>query len=243
VGRTIGFVLGALVLAVTCFAVGVLYNTAHAPKSEENSAPTAVAVVPTAKLTVTPIPTPTPQIVTSGTVIRQMQAVQRLETTRYTIETVVEATTTPANRFSSGEKLLLIAHGTVIVGFDLAKLATGDVTVSPDGKTVTITLPPVEIFSSGLDEGKTRIYSRDSGRQLAVFPKDPDPNLESEARRRGLAQIVQTACDDGITERATKDGTGALQNLLTLAGFTSVQVRVKASTKPLCSGGNATPQP
>jgi hypothetical protein len=243
VGRIIGLVLGALVLAVTCFAVGVLYNTAHAPTPEGADAPTAAALAPTAKLTATPSPTPTPQIVTSGTVIRQMQAVQRLETTRYTIETVVEATTTPANRFSSGEKLLLIAHGTVIVGFDLAKLATGDVTVSPDGKAVTVTLPAVEIFSSGLDESKTRIYSRDSGRQLAVFPKDPDPNLESEARRRGLAQIVQTACDDGITERATKDGTGAMQDLLTLAGFTSVQVRVKESTKPLCSGGNATPQP
>jgi hypothetical protein len=230
-------------MAVTCFAVGVLYNTARAPNPEEHGAPTTVAVAPAATPTKTPIPTPTPQLVTSDTVIRQMQAVQRLERTRYTIETVVEATTTPANRFSSGEKLLLIAHGAVIVGFDLAKLATGDVTVSPDGQTVTVTLPAAEIFSSGLDESKTRIYSRDSGRQLAVFPKDPDPNLESEARRRGLAQIVQTACDDGITARATNNSTGAMQDLLALAGFTSVQVRVKESTKPLCSGGNATPQP
>ncbi len=242
-GRTIGLVLGALVLAVTCFSIGALYNAARAPKAGENAAATTVAMAPTAKLTATPIPTPTPQIVTSGTVIRQMQAVQRLETTRYTIETVVEAVTTPANRISSGEKLLLIAHGTVIVGFDLAKLTTGDVTVSSDGKTVVITLPPVEIFSSGLDEGKTRIYSRDSGRQLAVFPKDPDPNLETAARRRGLEQIVQSACEDGITERATKDGTGAMQNLLTIAGFTSVQVRIKEPITPLCTNRNATPTP
>ncbi len=200
-GRTIGFVLGALVLAVTCFAVGVLYNTARAPKSEENSAPTAVAVVPTAKLTVTPIPTPTPQIVTSGTVIRQMQAVQRLETTRYTIETVVEATTTPAKRFSSGEKLLLIAHGTVIVGFDLAKLATGDVTVSPDGKAVTVILPSVEIFSSGLDEGKTRIIAVTRGVSWPSSPRTPiriwNPRRDGVVWRRSSRPPATMASPNG----------------------------------------------
>jgi len=231
-----------LVVAIAFFGIGVFYNDTRSPKTSQQRTPT-VTLTPTARATSTPIPTPTPVIVTSGTVIRQMQAVQRLETTRYTIETVVEATTTAPNRFTSGEKLLLIAHGTVIVGFDLAKLTSNDVVVSADGKTVTITLPPVEIFSSGLDEGKTRIYSRDSGRQLAVFPRDPDPNLETEARRRGLTQIVQAACEDGITERATKDGTGAMRDLLTIAGFTSVQVRVKDPATPLCATGLGTPRP
>ncbi len=239
--RMAGTIVGAFVVAIAFFGIGVFYNDMRSPKTSQQSTPT-VTLTPTARATATPIPTPTPVIVTSGTVIRQMQAVQRLETTRYTIETVVEATTSANSTFTSGEKLLLIAHGTVVVGFDLAKLTTGDVTVSPDGKTVTITLPPAEIFSSSLDEGKTRVYSRNSG-TIIVFPKGADPNLETAARRQGLEQIVQSACEDGITRRATQDGTEAMRDLLTIAGFTSVQVRVKGPATPLCATGSATPWP
>lgn len=226
-------IVGGMVLsAALVIAATVIYAVRQIP-----SGPRLPALAfPTAG------PTATPQIVTSGTVIRQMQAVQRLETTRYTIETVVEANT-PDTRFSRGERLLLIAHGTVVVGFDLAKLTAADVTVSPDGKTVTVSLPPVEIFSSGLDEGKTRIYSRESGKQLAVFPKEADPNLETAARRRGLEQIVQSACEDGIAGRAAQDGAEAMRDLLTIAGFTTVQVRVREAATPLCAGGNGTPRP
>ncbi len=239
--RMAGTIVGAFVVAIAFFGIGVFYNDMRSPKTSQQSTPT-VTLTPTARATATPIPTPTPVIVTSGTVIRQMQAVQRLETTRYTIETVVEATTSANSTFTSGEKLLLIAHGTVVVGFDLAKMTTSDVTVSPDGKTVTITLPPVEIFSSGLDEGRTRVYSREAGRVVG-FPKGADPNLETAARRQGLEQIVQSACEDGIARRATQDGTEAMRDLLTIAGFTSVQVRVKDPATPLCATSSATPRP
>lgn len=185
-----------------------------------------------------PQPTATPKIVTNAMVIRQMQSVQRLETSRYTIETVVEAST-PDGWVSRGERLLLIAHGTVVVGFDLGKLTVADIQVSPDGESVTIALPPAELLASGLDEGKTRIYSRDSGKQLGVLPRSGDPNLETAARRRGLEQIVQSACEDGIAQRAVQDGTAALRNLLILAGFESVYVRVKDPATPLCPGRTA----
>ena len=235
--------ISLLVLAILVIGGAIAYGgrqIAQAMNSAASNLPSAPSLPPLALPTAGPTATPT--IVTSGTVIRQMQAVQRLETTRYTIETVVEANT-PDTRFTRGERLLLIAHGTVVVGFDLAKLTTDDVSVSPDGKTVTVNLPPVEIFSSGLDEGKTRIYSRESGKQLAVFPQEADPNLETAARRRGLAQIVQSACEDGIARRATQDGSEAMRDLLTIAGFTAVQVRVKDPATPLCATGSATPRP
>ena len=108
---------------------------------------------------------------------------------------------------------------------------------------LTVTLPSAEIFFAGLDEGKTRIYSRESGKQLAVFPKEADPNLETAARRRGLEQIVQSACEDGIAKRAAQDGGDALRDLLAIAGFTTVQVRAKEPAMPLCAVSNATPQP
>jgi hypothetical protein len=231
----LGLVALVVIAGTIIYSVGQLNPRGRTP----TPAPTATAA---ARATSTPVPTPTPVIVTSGMVIRQMQAVQRLETTRYSIETVVEATAGTTGVFQSGEKLLLIAHGTVVVGFDLAKLTAGDVTVSPDGKSVTVNLPAPEIFTSALDEERTRVYSRESGRTVG-FPRTADPNLESAARRQGLAQIVQTACEDGIARRATQDGGEAMRDLLTIAGFTSVQVRVKESTAPLCPGGSATPRP
>lgn len=240
-GRTI--IVALLLTAIMVIGGAIVYTGRQVVQKMEAAADNLPSLPSLPPLVLpTAAPTPTPVIVTSGTVIRQMQAVQRLETTRYTIETVVEATSGTDGVFTRGEKLLLIAHGTVVVGFDLAKLTTSDVTVSPDGKTVNVTLPPAEIFSSGLDEGKTRVYSRNSG-TIVLFPKGADPNLETAARRQGLEQIMQSACEDGITRRATQDGTEALRDLLTIAGFTSVQVRVKEPATPLCASGVGTPRP
>lgn len=231
----------ALLLVAIVVIGGAIAYAGRQVSQAMNSAADNLPSVPSLAIP-TAAPTATPTIVTSGTVIRQLQSVQRLETTRYTIETVVEATASPDGRFTSGEKLLLIAHGTIVVGFDLATLTTGDVTVSPDGKSVTITLPAPEIFSSSLDEGKTRVYSREAGRVIG-FPRGADPHLETAARRQGLAQIVQSACEDGIARRATQDGSEAMRDLLMIAGFTSVQVRVKEPTTPLCPTASATPRP
>ncbi len=59
----------------------------------------------------------------SQTVIKEIRALNRLETASYTIEKVIDAGTT-GNRFSEllyGDRILLIAHGQVIAGFDLSK--------------------------------------------------------------------------------------------------------------------------
>lgn len=179
-------------------------------------------------------PTATPKIVTSAGVIRQMQALQRLETTRYTVETVVEAST-PDGWVSKGERLLLIAHGNVVVGFDLSKLRPEDVQISADGKSIKVTLPPAEVLSTGLAEDKTRVYSRSSGKYLYVLPRSGDPNLETEARRRGAQQILQSACEDGIMRRANEDGAAAVRNLLTLSGFEIVQVETREPSAGACA--------
>ncbi len=123
--------------------------------------------------------------------------------------------------------MLLIAHGRVVAGVDLGKLQPADVQVSSDGRSVVLTLPPAEILSAGLDEERTRIYSRESGKRLGVFTQAAEPHLEAEARRRGLQQVLHAACEDGILRRANEDGAAALRTLLTLAGFASVQVATR----------------
>jgi hypothetical protein len=165
----------------------------------------------------TPAPTPTPKIITSGDVIRQIRQLSRLETTAYSVQTVV-VVERPGNVIGIGrQRLLLIVHGNVVAGIDLQRLRPQDVTVSPDGKKVTIRLPEAEILSSALDETKTQIYDFQTG----LFTR-PDTNLIVEAQKAGAGQILRTACQDGILQRATTYSQLSLRQLLELVGFESI---------------------
>jgi hypothetical protein len=80
------------------------------------------------------------------------------------MQTVVDIEKEPGNLFESilgTDKLLLIAGGEVVAGFDLEKIEPKDITVR--GTTLTIKLPPPEIFYTLIDNEKTYIYERTSG--------------------------------------------------------------------------------
>lgn len=202
-----------------------------------------VPQIPIPSILPTAGPTPTPTIVTGAAVIRQIQHLNRLETNKYTIETVVEADK-PGGYFGIGaEKLLLIAHGKVVAGIDLGKLQLQDITVSADGKTIDVRLPAVEIFDTSLDEQQTRVYNRQSGLVTRLISK-PDPDLESQARQQGVQQILKSACEDGILDQAAKDGKLAVTQLLSLSGFNSVQVEIASpATSPCAAATSATATP
>ncbi|MCG8348474.1 MAG: DUF4230 domain-containing protein, partial [Chloroflexales bacterium] len=146
------------------------------------------------------------------------------ETTRYTVERVIEAEQTDGQipvigDFLRGDRLLLVAHGEVVAGIDLSKLDANNVTLSADGATATIQLPSAEIFDAGLDSEKTRVYDRQRG---WFAPENKD--LESVARQEAEAEILRAACEGGIMERASEDGRRALEQLLSLLDFERVEV-------------------
>lgn len=200
--------------------------------------PPTITIFPTAG------PTATPKITTGAMVIKQIQHLSRLESSKYTLETVVEADKPGGFLGFGAEKLLLIAHGKVIAGVDLGKLQLQDVTVSEDGKNVSVTLPAVEIFDASLDEKQTRVYDRQSGNFIAALVSQPDPNLESIARQKGVDQMLRSACEDGILEQAAKDGKQTVSQLLSLSGFNSVQIDIASpSVSPCAAATSATPAP
>ena len=167
-------------------------------------------------------------------IVQRVQSLSRLETTRYTIETVVTADEqgfidTPLGRLQIGsDRLLMIIYGRVTAGIDLEKLREEDVEMSGDGKRLTINLPPVEIFSVDLDNEKTRVYSRET------WLKRPNPNLESEARQGGEAKILATACEDGVMLRATEDAQRAVDKFVELLGLPSTEIEVIPAPAPAC---------
>lgn len=167
--------------------------------------------------------TPTPQIRSGAAVIQRIQQLSRLETASYTIERVIDVSQGSNIPILGDDKLLLIAHGSVVAGVDLSQLNEDSLKISPDGSTLTLSLPPAQIFSSNLDSQKTRVYSRERG-WLAPENKD----LETQARQEAEQQILQAACEDGILERATQEAERSLRQFVGLLEYDKVEI----STSP-----------
>lgn len=159
--------------------------------------------------------------VSSQTVIKQLQALNRLETASFTIEKVIDSGT-QGNIFQQllfGDKILLIAHGQVIAGFDLSRLLASDIEVN--GKILKIVLPPPQILVTKLDNKETRVYDRTRG-----LLSSGDKDLESKTRLAAEKEITKSACAGNILEEAAKNARSQLSTLFKTAGFTTVVISI-----------------
>ncbi|MDQ5854697.1 MAG: DUF4230 domain-containing protein [Chloroflexota bacterium] len=225
-----GCVPGALIIAAALLALGGIFYFGI------NRA--AGAINPFDGRRLNPLAAqPTAISIDRPAVVRQIKALNRLETTTFVMEKVIAAGQegNPLYNLLFGDKLLLIAHGQVIAGFDLSRLRDEDINLSPDGETATITLPPAEILVSRLDNEKTSVYDQQRG-----LLNRGDVGLESEARRVAEQEILRAACDEGILARAAEEGQRDLSELVRALGFK--QVTINASPGP-CTLPGGTPLP
>jgi Protein of unknown function (DUF4230) len=154
------------------------------------------------------------------TVVHQIQQLQRLETVSYTMDKIIagEHENPYLPKFLAGDRLLLVVHGEVIGGIDLSQLQPGDVQVQR--QKVSVHLPAAEVFSTRIDNAKTRVYSRDTGLFSA-----PDPNLETEVRQEAERQLQQAALQDGILKTASENARSTISGMLRGFGFQEVDVQ------------------
>ena len=82
-----------------------------------------------------------------------------------------------------------------------------------------ITAPPAELFSTRVDNDRTRVYSRETGLFSSV-----DPNLESEVRRAAEQEIRQAALDGGLLAVAAQNARSTLSAFVSGLGFDHVTV-------------------
>jgi hypothetical protein len=240
----------AVVGAVVYVAAGALgVGQAGAPTPVARVLPTSTAPWPTLPPTRTPTPTLTPTATPGPTqtptstptpthtpaptvtltptpivVLSKVKALSRLETAQYVMQTVVDLQKEPSNIWQQvfgTDKLLLVASGEVVAGFDLSQVQENDIAVQ--GSSVTLMLPPPEILYSKVDNTKTYIYMRETG--LFV---PPDPNLEAEARRVAERRLVSWADEHAILDKAEDFGTLYLESFLRSLGFSEVKVTVRA---------------
>lgn len=168
------------------------------------------------------ITNPTPTIIPDPvTIVREVRNLSRLETASYTVEKVITAETNQGPfAFLFGDKLILVAHGQVIAGVDLAKVEDSDVAVTAEG-TVEVTLPPAEVFVTALNNEQSYVFHRDTG----VIGMNPD--LETEARQAAEEEIRKAALEDGILEMAQQNAETYIRHLILTLGFEEVEIVVQ----------------
>ena len=160
---------------------------------------------------------PTPTIKPDPiTIIHEVRSLARLETIQYSVEKVITAELSQGSfDFLFGDRLLFVAHGSVIAGIDLQKLEESDFVLQDN--MLYVNLPPAEIFSATLDNSKSYIYDRSTG-----LLQKGDLNLETQARTAAEEEIRKAALEDGIMEQAQVNAENYLSRLLRQLGFPDV---------------------
>jgi hypothetical protein len=157
---------------------------------------------------------PSPTVIPDpATYIQEVRSLARLETIQYSVEKVITAETGQgAFGFLFGDRLLFVAHGTVIAGIDMTKIEPGDMRLVAG--VLHVRLPPSEVFVATLDNDKSYVYDRQTG-ALARG----DQNLETTARQAAVAEISKAAEEDGILELAQRNAETYLSRFFSALGY------------------------
>ncbi len=160
---------------------------------------------------------PTPTIIVDPvTYINEVRALARLETIQYSIEKVISAEVGQGTfGFLYGDKILFVAHGTVIAGIDMEKLQPGDLRL--DGTVLYVKLPPTEIFIATLDNDKSYVYDR----QIGALTKGSE-QLETLARQSAEDEIRKAALEDGVLTQGQTNAEAYLLKFFTALGYKTV---------------------
>jgi hypothetical protein len=162
-----------------------------------------------------------PRTTTGPVVVEGIHELDQLATVRWTesVPVTKESGGDVWERVFGGEKVLVIATGSVEAGVDLGDIHKGDVSVN--GGTVTIDLPEPQTLSASLDEKTTRVYDRD----LSPLNFYPDDDLVEEARLRAVEKIEASARENGILDTAEANARDSIRAFVASLGFDDVRFR------------------
>lgn len=166
----------------------------------------------------------TQSFVSAPDVVERVQRLSRLETVVYSLDTIVEGRDSSAvfPDALAGDRLLMIVHGQTIAGIDFSRLKASDVQISEKNgeRAIRLKLPPSEVFLTAIDNGRTRVYARNTGLFVAT-----DPNLESATRQKAQGELQNAALADGILKNAASNGQDTVRAMLEALGFSRVELQ------------------
>lgn len=160
---------------------------------------------------------PTPTIIPDPvTIIHEIRSLARLESIQYSVEKVITAEIAQEQfGFLFGDKLLFVAHGTVIAGIDLGKMTSQNLWLE-DG-ALHVNLPESEVFVATLDNDQSYVYDRETG-----LLRKSDTNLETQARQVAEQSILEAALTDGILVQADINAEAYMERLFRSLGYKEV---------------------
>jgi Protein of unknown function (DUF4230) len=208
-------IMVGLSIAIVVVAVQTVHQVVNPIQQANESISTEIAGL------LHPTPTVIPDPVT---IIHDIRSLARLETIQYSVEKVITAQTRQ-DIFGPlfGDKLLFVAHGTVIAGVDLENLTALDLRL--ENGVLNVQLPPAEVFVATLDNDKSYVYDRQTG-----LLTHGDPNLETTARQAAEDEIRKAALEDGILNQAQQNAEVYLTGLLRNLGYPEVVYSTVSST-------------
>jgi hypothetical protein len=216
----LGFIVILLVIATAWFLISSVNNSLNTALSPLRQANNLLSSQVAELLHPTPTVLPDPV-----TIIHEVRALARLETIQYSVEKVITAEVNQGVLGPLfGDRLLFVAHGTVIAGIDMSKIATQDMWLQD--KVLNVRLPSAEIFTATLDNQKSYVYDRQTG-----LLTHGDVNLETAVRQVAEDQIRQGALDDGILALAGQNAETYLSRLFLALGYPEI-VFVQPTSTP-----------
>ena len=185
-----------------------------------------------ARIMLTPAPSQ-PQVDVRSVIVQQLRGASELTTAIFAMEAVVPAKSdrTFAGYVVGSTNLLYLAYGEVRAGVDLSDISADSVQL--DQSSVRITLPPPRILDSKLDLNRSDVYDYDRG-FLGLGP-DNAPDLQDMAQQEALQKIVEAACSKGILTEANNRAKLTVAQLLSTAGFETVDVQTQLPANALCA--------
>lgn len=135
--------------------------------------------------------------------------------------------------FIQGDDTKFLAVGSVDASVDFSHLGSTAIQTSPDGKSVTVTLPAPTYAAPHIDLDNSQVLSRDRGlldRVGGMFTSDPTND-------QGLYQLGDQALSDaaaqtGLLDRAKTNTTDMLTSMLRGLGYQQVNVQFVEPAAP-----------
>lgn len=219
-----------ILMVFALFAVGMVWAVSSVLKTALTPVEQMTGLVGTQVAGVLqPSPTILPNPVS---IVRSVRSLARLETIEYAIEKVITAETGQGPfGFLIGDRLILVAHGQVLAGVDLAKLGPDDLWL--ENGVLYVDLPEAEIFIASLDNEKTYVYNRERG----LLTKG-SLSLEGDARSAAEREIEKAAIENGILDQARRNAESYLYGFLVQLGYPEV-----IFVQPAVQAAPSTPTP
>jgi len=167
-------------------------------------------------------------------VVRSLETINDYHAASAHLEVVVDVQTTTKYipSWLSGEQVLFVGVGTVDSVVSFKGLDASRVTVSPDGKSVTIKLPTPTLGKPALDLQKSYVVARQRGALTRVGNLFGGQSKDQGLYIKATQQMSAAAASDGQLVALGKQNTTAmLRGLLGALGYTNVTVTFEEDKK------------